>query len=362
MNISKEQKARKQESLFSLSTFCFLLFAFLLSTSIVSAQDIGTAIQGINLKLSNDSPAPGQSITVTAESYVTTLSSANITWSLNGSVYQKGTGLTSINIKAPDLGKKLTVSINAVTSSGQQISNSIDIGSGDIDLIVETGGYTPPFFPGKTPLSYQNNYKIVAVPHLADRNGKEYAPATLVYTWEKNARIVQEASGYGKQVFSFKDEVVPRARLIRVTVATRDGSASAEKTIIIEANNPSIYFYVNDPLYGPLYNKAITNTVSLGKSRELAVLAVPYGFNKPADSIGSLSFLWSVNSVLQKALSSSQSIILRAPEQGGGSSNINLEIKNDNDFLQSARGSFLANFSNNQSSLQSSDNINFNGI
>ena len=341
----------------------------LLPISLVVAQGVPTSVQGINLVLSTDNPSPGQAITITAESYISDINSSNITWSLNGSLYQKGVGLTSIRAEAPELGKRLNITVTAITSDGRTLDAAISIGSGNIDLILESDGYTPPFFKGKIPLAYQNAYRVVAVPHLADPTGAEYDPRTLVYQWTKDTRVVQDASGYGRQVFSWKDEMVPRSRIISVKVSARDGTAQAEKAIIFEASNPFIGFYTNDPLYGPLYDKTLGESVGLGSKGELSVLAVPFGFNKSlsdsaafSDGTDDLSFSWMINSIAQTALSASESIVLRAPEGQGGSSNISLEIRNASDILQGARNGFAAVFSAKNPDGAADDMTNFNGI
>ncbi|MDE1946645.1 MAG: hypothetical protein KGI23_02040 [Patescibacteria group bacterium] len=327
------------------------------------AQGVPTSIQGIDLKLSTDNPTPGQNLTITAESYIADLNSSNITWTLNGNTYQKGIGVTSIQVIAPDLGKKLAVAVSAATPDGKTLSTNITVTTGSIDFIIESDGYTPPFFQGKIPLVYQNTYKVIAIPHIANSSGVEYDPKTLVYQWTKDTKVVQSASGYGKQVFIWTDEVVPRPRMINLKVTTRDGTASAEKTVILQAGSPFIQFYNNDPLYGPLYNKAIGNSVGLGSSGELSVLAVPYGFNGLAGNTNDLSFSWMVNSLSQAALSASQSIVLRAPAGQSGSSNIQLRVENSKDILQSASNGFSAVFSDNGSQTATSTTFNnYNGI
>ncbi len=336
-----------------------IVFVMSFSVSFSYAQ-ISTSIQGIDLKLSNDSPTPGQNITVTAESYVSDLNSSNITWKVNGVAFQKGVGVTSIVVQAPSLGKNLTINITAVTPEGKTMTNNVTLTSGNVDLILESQGYTPPFFAGKIPLAYQNTYRIVAVPHLADASGKEYDPQTLEYQWTKDSRVVQDQSGYGKQVFTWKDEVVPRQRIVDLKVFTRDGKEQAEKFIAIEAGAPSIAFYKDDSVYGTFFNTAVSGNLGLGKGGEVSVLAVPFGFNKPAGSLGDLSFSWLLNSVEQDSLSANQSITLRAPSDQSGSSDIQLTVTNTQDFLEKAAAGFSANFI--QGSSQAAAASNSNGI
>ncbi|MFA6458868.1 MAG: hypothetical protein WCV79_00500 [Candidatus Paceibacterota bacterium] len=347
-----------KSKVFLTSTFLLFIFAF------TQAQGISTNIQGIDLTVSNNSPAPGQTVTIKAESYVSDLNSSNITWKLNNVEYKKGIGVTSVDIQAPALGKKLTVSIVAVTPEGRTMTTSVSLSSGNVDLILESDGYVPPFFQGKMPLVYQNNYRVIAMPHLADTSGKEYDPATLIYQWSKDSRLVQDQSGYGKQVFLWKDEMVPRQRLISVKVLTRDGSVQAEKVIPIEAGSPLIVFYKDDPLYGTLFNNALENSVSLGKSGEISVLAVPFGFNKPANTMGDLNFSWLINSIKHDSLSASQSITLRAPTDSSGSSNIQLTVYNNEDILEKAENRITATYAipNSNTSINSANTLNNNGL
>ncbi len=341
----------------------FIIFTFLLLVSSLAHAQISTSIQGIDLTLSNESPVPGQKITITAESYVSNLNSSNISWTINGAAYQKGVGLVSITVQAPALGKKMTIGITAVTPAGKTMINSATVTSGNVDLILESGGYAPPMFMGKIPLTYQNSYRIISMPHLADATGKEYDPRTLVYQWTKDSRLVQDQSGYGKQVFTWTDEIVPRQRIVDLKVFTRDGTQQAEKFIAIQSGAPSITFYKDDPLYGTYFNKAVNGNVGLGTAGELSVLAVPFGFNKPDSTLGDLSFLWMLNSQEQESLSSNQSITLRAPGDSSGSSDIQLTVSNNKDILEKADGAFTASFVQNSNQTATVNNTtNSNGL
>lgn len=330
----------------------------ILATSMVNAQ-IPTTLQGLEFTISNNSPAPGQTVTVTVESYMADLNSSNITWTLNGAALQKGVGVTSVQVKAPPLGKKNTIEVVAVTPDGKTLNNTLTMSSGGVDLIMEADGYVPPFFQGKMHLTYQNSYRIIAIPHLADSSGKEYDPKNLVYQWTKDSKVIQDQSGYGKQVFTWDDEIVARQRIIGVKVFNRDGTTQAKKIITVEARSPYIGLYVDDPLYGTLLNKALSYQINIGRSRELSVLAIPFGFNKPSDGLGNLSFTWLLNSIKQDPLVQNQSITLRAPENSSGASDIKLTVTNNEELLQKSETNFTANFGG---KIQNTPTINSGGI
>ena len=168
---------------------------FLGMTTIAHAQGVPNTIGGIELTPSTSNPSPGQTVTITARSYSVDINSANITWTIAGKVVEKGIGSTVITVKAPVLGKTLTVSVSAVTPDGASFNNSLVITSGAVDMIVETDGYKPSGFPGKLAVVYQNNVKVVAIPHLANSAGVEFDPKTLLYRWEQNGNALEDASG-----------------------------------------------------------------------------------------------------------------------------------------------------------------------
>ena len=323
----------------------------------VHAQGLPTTIGGLELTPSTQNPVPGQTVTIKARSFSTNIDSANITWKINGKVEKSGIGATDLEVSAPALGKKLNIIVSAVTNSGT-ITNSIVIGSGAVDMIVETDGYVPPLFKGKIPVVYQNNIKIVAIPHIADSAGAEYDPKTLVYQWKKNDTVLESQSGYGKQSVVIAGDPVPRPFDVTVTVSNRANNAGAMGIISIGYQTPFIGLYVDDPLYGPLFNVAIGNSLNIGSQKETGVISVPFGFNISDRNLSNLTLTWLINNNQYPELDAHQSIVLRAPNNTSGTSNVNLTIQNNEQILQGGQRGFSAVFSETQTSSQT-ESVNF---
>ncbi|MFA6432518.1 MAG: hypothetical protein WCV82_01740 [Candidatus Paceibacterota bacterium] len=323
-----------------------LLFvaSFIILATTVSAQGLPSTIGGLDLSPSASNPVPNQDVTITAKSFNIDIHAATLTWVSAGKTLAKGVGVTTLTVKAPTLGKKLVIDVTAVASDGAVLNNSITISSGSIDLIIEPAGYVPPFFRGKIPVAYQNSVKIVAVPHIANTSGVEYDPKTLVYKWQQNDKVLENQSGYGRQSVNIQGNIIPRPYDLTVTVTTRDGSAQSVGLTSVAAGSPSLAFYRNDPLYGPLFNNAVGRNIYIGTQREVGILAVPYGFNMPSSDLGDLSLTWLINGIVRPELASNRSVTLRAPDQTSGSSNVQLNIENKEDILQQARGAFSAIF------------------
>src|SRR5690606_12259445 len=138
---------------------------------------------------------------------------------------QTGIGETTLDVAAPTLGNKHTVSASVRTVGGLTLSASIVIGSGSVDMIIESDGHAPIFYKGKVSPVHQNTLKITAIPHLANPAGSEYDPKTLVYQWKKNDQVLLDQSGYGAQSVTIEGSLIPRPYDVTVTVSSRDGSA-----------------------------------------------------------------------------------------------------------------------------------------
>ncbi len=311
----------------------------------VHAQSIPTNLNSIVLTPSSNNPTPGETITITAASYSFDINSAVVTWIVDGKQVQKSIGATILSVQAPALGKKTLIRVTAATTDGSVYSTSITLGSGSIDLITETDGYTPPFFAGKVPYVFQNTLTVIAIPHLVNSAGKEYDPANLIYQWKKDdGTVLQSQSGYGKQAISLKGNIIPRPYYLLVTATSRDGNAQAESAIQIQPTSPSITFYIDDALYGPLFNKAITGPVYIGNQKETSAFASLYGFNFSNTIANDLTLNWMINNTLHPELASNKSIVLRAPDGTSGTSHIELGVQGINNILQSAGNSFDVSF------------------
>lgn len=325
----------------------FFITLILINTLfVVSINAQGIPINGgaIDISLSTESVIPDQKITITAKSYTIDINSAEVVWEMDGKTIQKGFGLTKLEMIAPPLGKKIKLTVSASTNTGIKLSDSILISSGSVDMIIEGDGYTTPLFQGKLPLSYQNTFRIIAVPHLADSKGVEYKAQDLVYQWKRNSRVIEDQSGYGKQTLSLVGDIVPREATISVTVSTRDSKERTTGYISVPYISPSVSFYEDDYLYGPLFNKTIKSPIIIGKEKELNVLMAPFGFNKPTKGLGNLALTWTINGHERPELSANESITLRAPDGVSGSSRVGLEITNDKQILQNANNGFSIKF------------------
>ena len=300
-------------------------------------------VDGVTIDSSISNPKPGESVDISIQGYSFDLNSASVVWLVDGKTYSQGIGLKKITVTIPKIGSTLTVDAIIKSSEGREVRKSLSLKSGSVDIIWETKGYVPPFFKGKLPLAYQNTVHVVAIPHLSKDGLTEIDPKTLVYQWKMNGKFVENGQGYGKQSVDIQLDIIPKPIELEVQAYTREQTQSTSGSISIEPTNPSLLFYEDNSLYGLLFNKSLSGKVSL-KNEEMRVRAVPYGFNVNLQN-DSNNYSWMVNNIDQPKLLKNQSITIRTKGDTEGSSNISLDIRNQSDILQGARGEFTVYFS-----------------
>jgi hypothetical protein len=332
--------------------FIILFSIFILPINAWAQSTPPESIDGIVLTTTPENPAPGDTVTITVQDYQSDINKAKITWVINGKESTKGTGLNKITVTAPASGKRVDVMAVIETVEGADIRKVLNIKSGDIDMIWETGGYTPPLYRGKTQFSYQNYLKVVAFPHFIDSSGKQVKPSQLIYKWKKDGTALQDQSGFGKQSLVIKADIIPRPFSITVDVSSLDSTAHGVGELIFEATSPAILFYEDSPLYGVFYNKAVGDKILLSNA-EVKIMASPYGFNMN----DSLRYEWSINNLIHDELAQNKNIVLRINGTDQGRSDISLTMKNvGDDILQTATGVFSALFNGQK---QGSSNVTF---
>jgi hypothetical protein len=332
----------------------FFFASFVLSFSIAHAQ-VPSSVDGIDMTITPQNPVPGKNVEINLQDYLSDISSAYITWVVNGQKITEGIGKNDINLTAPALGKESNVTILIQTQDGKTIQKSVVIKSGSVDMVWESQGYVPPLFQGKQNFAYENAVKIIAMPHLADSSGKEINPSNLVYSWTQDYTALQNQSGYGKQSIIINGSVIPRPTTIRVSVSTRDGSETTSGVITLQAGSPSLVFYKDDPLYGVLYNLALGAQTTFS-NQEITLLATPYSFSLPSLTNNSLQYGWTINGSSQSNLSKNRSVTLRVEDTSNAADYpVQLQLQNMREILQGATNAitvtFEANKNNNAISL-----------
>jgi len=323
-----------------------LVLPFLALTRAVSAQDFSSVMPSsdIAVEFSPTAPAPNQTVTATASSESVDLNSSKISWSVNGKTQKTGTGVSTFSFTVGALGRTTTVSVTVNSPDGQTINKSFSISPADVDLVWQAVSYTPPFYEGKALFSYEERIEFIAIPHILNSSGAEIPASQLNYKWSRGGYVLGDFSGYGKNTYTMISSVISLPADVQVEVTTTDGTSIADSEAVATPVDPQIVFYQRDPLYGILFQRAVSSSLSLSGS-ELDVLAEPFYFANEDVSAGNLQYTWSVGGEQVSSDLTKNERVFRPQSGASGTSNISLSVGNTSKILQMADSSFNLSFS-----------------
>ena len=254
------------------------LFFLLLSTATYaqtpSFSDItGTRNNSVNLIVNPSYPSPGDQVQVTVEGVLIDVRGADISWSLNDKIVERGTGKTSFTFNVGDVGSTQVVEVAVIPESGGISLDSIVIRPVDIDLLWEADSFVPPFYRGKALRAPQSPARVIALPRVADSSGNLIPKESLIYTWRFNDKVMGNASGFGR--FMFANDLSPHENTIGVEVSFQDGTLIAQKEVLVVNADPELLFYIQDPLFGVLLEQPLGSIYNF-REKEITFIGYPY--------------------------------------------------------------------------------------
>ncbi len=326
----------------------FLIFISLITVFSFSSVSIAQSIlpsQNISLgiTISPTYPKAGNDVNLTLTSPSSDIDAAKITWYLNGSAKESGIGQKTFFLTLGNTGSKTTVKAVAELQNGKSIEVTRDIVPEEIDFVLESNTYVPPFYKGKPSLSSQGEFKIIAIPDIIEDGGKISAD-NLIFKWKKNGSSLLSDSGAGKNVLGVTTSLLDQNITISLDVYDSNLKKVTSDEKIISINDPEIIFYENSALYGMLYNQAITSSYGLGNREELDIVAKPYYFSDKTQT-SDLKYKWRVNGGTVVPAGNQNELLLRQTStSGNGNAQVSLDIKSLTKIFQAATNNFNVNF------------------
>jgi hypothetical protein len=313
-----------------------ILFFGTLVAFLPLAASAASQFDNFTLQITPGSPGPNQPVKAEVISYSMDINGATIVWMVNNKVVASGIGIKKIDLTTGPAGSITRINVDVTTISGNSMSQSATLLTHDIDLLWHADSYTPPYYFGKGLLATKSAVTITAIPHLY-KNGQRLAPDYLIYEWRLDDWNLPDKSGYNKQALTFVADgfSVHRKHLIEVTVSDRGRTVSAGKSLTLTPSNvEDVLLYQNNPLSGPLYNKAIAK-IDLPAGTDTQLIAVPFHF--ALANLEALDYLWNVNGIQDAEVPTKPYLFnFRSLSDAGGSVNVGLQISNKLHPTQSA--------------------------
>lgn len=316
-----------------------------------STEDIvgKTISENLDIKTSPKNPGPNETIRITVESYITDLNKSTMSWSINGKLIEQGIGKTTFSFKNGASGETTRLAISILSNIGERITKNLSWTPVGVTLMWEADTYTPPFYKGKALMTPQARMRAIAIP---DNTGTQnsLSAGNLVYVWKKEGEAISEASGYGKNSFTFLGPKPYDDAGVSVQVSSVNDTVKSEVRLNeIPLSNPFILFYENHPLLGSWYNRSLSNELTLSK-KELSISAEPYFFSNETSEVSSLIYDWSLNN--KTVANPGRTVTLRNEGEETGDSELTLAMHGIKQTFQAASRDITIHFAGGESARQ----------
>ncbi len=312
---------------------CIFLFAFQNTTL---AQDFSSLLlPEVNFSMTPESPEPNSGVYITLTSFETDLNSATIKWVVNGRTIKEGVAEKSVQFTVGNITSTTLVTVVVRTMAGDVVEKSISIKPSVVDLYWQSDSSVPPFYKGKALFAHQNLITVVALPQIANSGGVLLDPRVLTYTWKRNGSVQGDASGYGRNTYTFTSPLISRNLNISVEVTAPDVPVLGMGQIYLQPRDPEIILYEKKPLLGVQFQGALSTELEM-RSPEITVVSYPFYFDTKFP-FGQLVYKWSVNGAYLPESVPSQ--VFRIPAGVSGQSSISLVVEHTTKILQSTRTS-----------------------
>ncbi len=293
--------------------FLFFLFLALSYTAYAQTNIAGDA----SLKLEPRFFEPGSTVTVSLDAYTMNTTGAEILWYVDGKELVASRNSRSIQVIVGDFGKTTEVSVRVKLFDGLSFTLKKSIPSTLVDLMIEPKTYVPPFYRGRALPSADTEARVIAIPHT----GTNVDPSRFTYFWEYNGGTMFGGPILGRQ--SVDVAISPyTGSYVSVTVIDEAGNEIGGKTMSLNAINPELYFYEENPLRG-LTEIALKDTLAL-IGDETTVHGEAYYLGRDLRP-ESMSFEWRINNEKVENVQQDPHIITLRRSGGAGNARVDLQ-------------------------------------
>lgn len=255
--------------------------------------------EDFKITINPEIPDPNEPVFISIESFSTNLQTSQIEWREDGYVVLSGINETQFQTIAPEAGVTKTIVLTVTKQNGGEIQKTITFSTADVHLLYQPLTYTPPFYKGAPIFTSQSRVILSAIPYFVVGTNILINPKDLIYNWKIDGQNIPSSSGIGKDVATYDGVLIQRPTEISVEVSTIDGVIKAKDSVVLSLNNPEVILYENNPLYGTIFEKAVSGTFSLDRG-EIELGAQPYFFNTTALNDILTNFQWYANNELQQ--------------------------------------------------------------
>ncbi|MEK7156239.1 MAG: hypothetical protein AAB790_00320 [Patescibacteria group bacterium] len=332
--------AARIQFLFVTLAVCVFSLSALPAYAQFGLNDPGNAL---SIQFSPATPGPGDTVTVSVQSSLLDIRDSDILWEVGGKKIAQGKGVASAPVTAGALGEATTVAVTVAAQDGMSATAEAVIIPTELDLLVDSDSYTPPFYRGAPRPSAGTTLRLQTFPRFK-RGGVMIPAEQLIYTWRRNGEVLGSISGRGKAAAVIPVEHLFGTDTISVEARSADDRLAHVSSVSVTIQEPTLELYEDHPLYGVLYHRALPNSASLAGS-EATFAAIPYFAQARNIYDPALQFDWRVNSTdIPANLKNPGELTINA-ENSSGIAFIELAVTHATNFFFDAKGTWNVTFS-----------------
>lgn len=230
------------------SSTTMLIAGLLAAAPVAYAQFIP---QPASLSASPHSPAPGETVTITATTPVLETAETFYRWRVNGVARPdlSGYGKNSFTATAGDVGTLIRVDVDATSKRDGHAQASLVVTVSDLALTWSAETYTPKWYGGRALPTRSATVAVAAVPQIY-LGGALIPPERLIFTWGVDDQDAVR-SGVGMDILRVEmSRLYNSSHQVRVRVQDIDRRVRKEGVVLLRPTEPSLLLYPYYPLGG----------------------------------------------------------------------------------------------------------------
>lgn len=317
-------------------TIVVVLFPFSQKTF---AQATGAA--DVSIELIPAHPGPYTPVTIKISSYSVSIPSSLVQWTIDGKAGPSGFGYARYGFTTKGPGQTTAIRVTVTPVGSAPMTRSVSITPQSVDILWEaTDSNVPPLYRGKALATSESAVKFVAMPQIRSVGGSLIAPGTFFYDWKEEYTPEQSKSGYAKESFRTSMDKLNPTKHINLDILTRDGNVSASTEKILGSSEPAFAWYIDSPLYGPLYDHALLGNYKVTDS-DISILAEPFFFSPKNATASQIKYAWKLNGNTINPPSIPNVLSLHRNSGDKGDAKIDLSVINETKLFQELRSSLV---------------------
>jgi hypothetical protein len=309
------------------------------------AQSLGLSYgTSLSIDLSPQNPAPNQAVQLTLHASGIDLADSTIVWMAGGKTIAQGIGKDFVGVVAGALGSETPIEADVSTPDGTFYSAQVTVAPTQLDVLVDSDSYTPPFYLGRALPSPGTDLLFQAIAHFKRPDGTTIPDSQITYTWKQGGEVLGGISGRGRSSATIPVQHLSGDNIVTVDAVSSDGSRSAETTATVPLVEATVDLYEDHPLYGLLFNNALGAFARIAEN-EMTFAAIPYFAQIAGPNDPRLSYAWRVNdTAIARSVTSPSEITINA-DNSTGQAALSLDLTHADNYLMSASGAWNINFS-----------------